>query len=207
MLSTLLRKMKQGQPVPWVFYHPDLKYQTPSIMAFMALLLIIISCANSTKINVTIFAITNLNSTGGHAVVNAQRFAIQEINAKGVLFNYYLNLEGTANRHPFRVRLVQLVYNNLQTILYTVHNIEGHSQKALLAALDICKYKSNKTSQHIYFPIILGASWSSLSTVMNPILGAYDMGQISAGATSILLSDTNRYPFFYRYLNNCSPQF
>ena len=54
----------------------------------------------------------------------------------------------------------------------------------------------------LYFPIVLGAPWSSLSTSTAPVLGTFDMGQISSGATSISLSDTNKYPYFYRLTNN-----
>ena len=57
------------------------------------------------------------------------------------------------------------------------------------------------TENNTYCPIILGSPWSSLSMAAAPILNAFDMGLISPGATSVLLSDTNEYPYFYRYLH------
>ena len=81
--------------------------------------------------------------------------------------------------------------------MHTVYNAGGDSQQALIAALDIIQYQS--TEDQIYYPIVLGAPWSSLSTATASVLGAFNMGQISAGATSIALSDTSRYPYFYRF--------
>ncbi len=43
-----------------------------------------------------------------------------------------------------------------------------------------------------------GCTWSSLSTIVSAAFGAFDMGQISSSATSISLSDTPSYRYFYR---------
>ena len=44
----------------------------------------------------------------------------------------------------------------------------------------------------------MGATASSLSAVSNPILSAFNWGQISSASTSVLLSDKSLYPTFYR---------
>ena len=129
----------------------------------------------STKKNLTFFAISNVGTdTSGRSVVGAQWLAIQEINNNtDLLSNYELKLE--------------------------VYDAAGDASFSLIQALDIANDHVS-TENNIYFPIVLGAPWSSISTSTNPVLGAFNMGQISGGATSIALSDTSKYPYFYRYL-------
>eukprot|EP01084_Bolivina_argentea_P163256 284044_1 len=124
----------------------------------------------SHKTNLTIFAITS-GSSSDSTTVGSQWLAIQEINNNSeLLSNYLLHLK--------------------------VVNVGEESRNAVIAALDLIKYKSTK--DHIYFPIVLGAPWSSLSTATAPVFAAYNMGQISASSTSIDLSNTDRYQYFYR---------
>ena len=68
----------------------------------------------------------------------------------------------------------------------------------MVHALNLIDLEDEMINQ-TYFPIVLGCPWSSLSTITSPALGAFENGQISSGATSIALSDTSRYPHFYRY--------
>ncbi len=82
---------------------------------------------------------------------------------------------------------------NLELLVY---DSEGTGSIALVKALHIIHTENERN--HTHFPIILGCPWSSLSTIVSPALGAFDMGQISSTATSISLSDTSAYPYFYR---------
>eukprot|EP01084_Bolivina_argentea_P317240 550023_1 len=123
------------------------------------------------KTNITICAITNLNIRSGYDATAAQWLAIQAINNDSKLLpNYHFQLQ--------------------------VFDTEGQMHTALLNTLNITQ--SQNKNHSIYFPIILGAPMSSLSTAINPLLGAFNMGQISAASTSISLSDTTKYPYFYR---------
>eukprot|EP01083_Nonionella_stella_P229338 811836_1 len=109
--------------------------------------------------------------TTGKSIVGAQWLAMQEIN-------------NNANLLP-NINLELVVYDS-----------EATGSIALLKALHIIFTENERN--HTHFPIILGCPWSSLSTMVSPALGAFDMGQISSGATSISLSDTSQYPYFYR---------
>eukprot|EP01084_Bolivina_argentea_P177958 307696_1 len=123
------------------------------------------------KLNITIFAISNTDATLGLSVVGGEWLALLEImNNSEILPGYSLNFE--------------------------VYNVHGDSQLAVIQALDIINKDSTENNTHL--PIILGAPWSSLSSSTALVLGAYNMGQISSSATSIALSDTNKYPYFYR---------
>ncbi len=83
------------------------------------------------------------------------------------------------------------------TLNLKVFDAEGDIQVTLRQTLEIIKYES--TEDHIYSPVILGHPWSSLCSTAAPILNAFNMGLISEAATSILLSDTNQFPYFYRF--------
>eukprot|EP01084_Bolivina_argentea_P278943 476775_1 len=122
------------------------------------------------KQEITIFAISNLDDNIGKSVVGAQWLGIEEINNDHNFFpNYSFNLQ--------------------------VFNCSRDHQQALLHALNVTTHTN--TPNNTYLPIILGAPWSSLSTAIAPLLGAFNIGQMSV-ATSITLSQTNKYPYFYR---------
>ena len=87
--------------------------------------------------------------------------------------------------------------------LYIVYDAANDAQTALLHALDIIETASDKNDDKLYFPIIFGAPWSSISIAIAPLLSAFNMGQISSSATSIALSDINRYPYFHRSVLFC----
>eukprot|EP01084_Bolivina_argentea_P282105 482821_1 len=72
----------------------------------------------------------------------------------------------------------------------------GSTHQVMVEVLNITQLEN--TDDNVYFPIILGAPWSIFSTLTAPVLGASNMGQISASATSVALSDTTLYPHFYR---------
>ena len=79
--------------------------------------------------------------------------------------------------------------------IYLVRDAAASSAQIIIETIDMIHFTSNET--HIYFPLVLGPLWSSLTVVMNPILGAYNKGQIGIG-TSTALSDSSQYPYFYR---------
>ena len=81
--------------------------------------------------------------------------------------------------------------------MYTVMDIKTDRQESLLIALEIAHKQNNE--QNITFPITQGAPWSKFSVLTNPILGVFNMGQISSSSTSDDLSNTNKYPYFYRF--------
>eukprot|EP01084_Bolivina_argentea_P318399 552153_1 len=157
-------------------------FEFTHLLWYMSLFVIIFILLNFTigEINsddpvlVTIFAITNnqsslgtgdVQNTGGHWL------AIQQINNNVSFLPGYI----------FELKVL---------------DAQKDPQEALEKALTVTKYKSNST--HIYFPLIIGPTWSSLCTSIAPILGIKHMGSISSGATSVVLSNTNKYPYFYR---------
>ena len=81
--------------------------------------------------------------------------------------------------------------------LYIAYDAEGQNTKALAHALTIIENEQDVTNT-TYFPIILGCPWSELSTITSPALESFENGQISSGSTSILLSDADTYPYFYK---------
>eukprot|EP01084_Bolivina_argentea_P182067 314389_1 len=122
-----------------------------------------------TTYQITMVSLSNFNAKSVSAVV-AQEFAIDEINKKNLLPNITLSL--------------------------TKFNANSDTHQVMIEALNIINF--DNTNDNVYFPIILGAPWSSLSTLTAPVLGAANMGQISSSATSIALSKTALYPYFYR---------
>eukprot|EP01084_Bolivina_argentea_P064457 117556_1 len=125
------------------------------------------------KEQITIFAISNYDDFAAKSTIGAQWIAFEEINANpNLLPNINLKVE------PF--------------------NSQSHRQIALVDAINVTNMYRYHSQTCTYFPLILGCGWSALSTATNPILGAFDMGQISASSTSIVLSETDKYPYFYR---------
>ena len=84
-------------------------------------------------------------------------------------------------------------------IVYNQTKSYKSGSRGILETMDMTQYESNET--HIYFPLILGMSGTTWSQRTNPILSSFNMGQISATATSVVLSDTDQFPTFYRYVN------
>ena len=125
------------------------------------------------KRNLTFLALADSKRSTG---VGIQWIATQEINNNPQLLpNYTLNLK---------------VFDTQQNVQHTLRQ-----------TLEIIELKSNE--DNIYFPIILGPAWSSLSSAAGPVLNTFNMGLISQSATSVLLSDTNEYPYFYRSSLSC----
>eukprot|EP01083_Nonionella_stella_P001232 3601_1 len=123
--------------------------------------------------NITFSAVSVLNTgTIGKSIVGAEWLAMQEI-----------------NENPNLLPNINLQLN--------VYDSAGSASQALVHTLDIINTARTQHNE-THFPIILGTPWSSLSSITNPALGAFAMGQISSGATSISLSDTSKYPYFYR---------
>ena len=98
--------------------------------------------------------------------------------------------------------------NNNSSILsnYTVNiqvfDTQGKINDALRQSVEIVSYET--TEDNLYFPIVLGPSWSILSASSAPVLNSFDIGLMSHFATSPLLSDTKEYPYFYRYILSLS---
>ena len=145
-----------------------------SFATYLCILLIsltITSCTSSNnKTNVIIVSIANTDE--GYVEREGWQLAINEINNNATFLP------------------------NIMLHLKTFYS-SGNRQEALLQALKIIQHqKSNAT--HIVFPIVLGASWSKMSVATNPLLSASNMAQISGSSSSIALSNTYQYPYFYR---------
>ena len=110
--------------------------------------------------------------------------------------------EGTVEPQGWQLAINEINDNatflpNITLHLKTFYS-SGNRQEALLQALKIIQHqKSNAT--HTVFPIVLGASWSKISAATNPLLSASNLAQISGSSSSIALSNTYKYPYFYRY--------
>ena len=126
--------------------------------------------ASPNQTNVIIACIINNNETEFEA--QGWELAIQEIN-------------DNSNFLPNIILHLQRFYTT------------GNRQEALLQALSIIQQqKYNGT--HVLFPIVLGSSWSEISATINPLFSALFMGQISGSSSSPALSNTAKYPYFYR---------
>eukprot|EP01084_Bolivina_argentea_P258488 435790_1 len=144
------------------------------------LLLHIVDSVITENISINIFAISNLmNGSGdGIAMYGAEWIAAQEINNNTDL---------------------------LPNVEFSLHRFdsENNPQRALIHAIAITEFES----ANVYnFPIILGCPWSSLSESAATVLNAYNMGLISSSATSVSLSNTKKYPYFYRTIPSDSLQ-
>ena len=134
------------------------------------------------KVVINMYAITT-SFTVGESLERGHQIAINEINADDTILNgYYLNL--------------------------TVLKSGDDSTQALLHALQI-SYTEESTNGNVWnnstaydFPIVLGCDWSSLSTVTAPTLSAFEWAQISSSSTSVILSETSSFSYFYRTIMN-----
>ena len=160
---------------------------------FFALLMQVVAViCNHDHATITIFEVaTDLNNSI-HGNVAGHFIAIDEINNNpDLLPNYTLNLQGLS--------LCQFILSyNLFTVycIYLVKDAQAQSSQIIIETINMIDFTSNETQ--IYFPLVLGPLFSSLTAIMNPILGAYNKGQIGVG-TSMALSDPSQYPYFYRY--------
>eukprot|EP01084_Bolivina_argentea_P257806 434431_1 len=145
---------------------------------FLIIFLIWIHVSKSQQ-TITLSAISELSSSVGKSIAGAQWLAIQEINNSTDLIPK-IHLE------------------------FEIYDSKGDGGEALVKALNITDVERRQNKTH--FPISLGCPWSSLSTITSPVLAAFNMGQISSSSTSVLLSDTSKYPYFYRTIPSDSLQ-
>ena len=132
---------------------------------------------------VNIFSLTTVSKNGlwGRDIVGAQRIYINEINENPSLFPNY-------------------------TFKLCVLDSDGSTIEALKHSLSIISFENklvfeslgNSTHRQVLLPIVLGAPWSSLSVATSPVLSGFNFAQISSSATSIQLSDTENFKYFYR---------
>ena len=149
----------------------------------LSLLLIHIEAQNNDddKITINIYAITTSFSVG-ESLQRGHEIAIDFLNDDpNMLSGYYLNL--------------------------TVLASGDDSTQALLHALSISYQEgggedTSFNNQSYDFPIVLGCDWSSLSTVTAPTLSAFEWAQISSSSTSVILSETSSFSYFYRTISN-----
>ena len=127
------------------------------------------------KIKINIHALTAIApDTPGGYIIGAQKLAINEINGNdSILSDYHLSL--------------------------VVSDTDENEQKCVSLSLGLTQDDIyNKQNDTISIPIVLGLTYSSLSIATNPILSTFNWAQISSGSTSVLLSNTESYPTFYR---------
>lgn len=130
---------------------------------------------NKTIIKIYAISTTTENGLAGQSIVPAQNISINDTNNNpDILPNHHL--------------ILQLL------------ECDGNPTNALKHAVGIIteNMSNNKNENVIICPIIMGPPWSSFAIRTSPVLGAYNYGQISSSATSIVLSDNNLYPFSYR---------
>lgn len=126
------------------------------------------------KTNINIYALTAITkSTPGGYIIGAQRLAIKEINSNNsILSNYNLSL--------------------------IVLDTDEEKPKAVKLSLGLTQIEHGTESTDINIPFVLGVTYSVLSITVNPILSAFNWAQISSASTSVLLSDKESYPTFFR---------
>ena len=160
--------------------------------------LLSITNGDDTVNNVTsidIYIINSLSSGSGKTISGAQYIAINEINNNpNILPNYKFNLiiydtEGDSN----------IAMQQTLNILRSTDYFYSSSQQC---------YQSSNTSNSssLMFPILLGVSRSSFSTLIASVLNSNYLGLMSAVSTSITLSDLETYPYFYRTISSDSLQ-
>lgn len=141
---------------------------------------------NKTTI-IRIYALTTI-TTGetGRSVVPAQQFYFDKVTNNHSRYLRNLNPNKT---YQFEIKTL---------------DAKGSSVGALKEALKIIKYEdnlilpTNDTHKMVLLPLVLGTPWSGLTTAAAPVLHGFNFGLISSGATSVALSDTGDYEFFYR---------
>eukprot|EP01084_Bolivina_argentea_P062281 113878_1 len=128
-----------------------------------------------------IYSITNSDQE----IIAAQNLAAKYINSHSDLLSNY----------EIEVVLLNADSSSVTALKHAVQIISNPSLPSLLL--------SNST---ILIPIILGCPWSSMTIMTAPALNAYNFGQISSSSTSIALSDTSIFSYFYRTIPDDSMQ-
>ena len=85
------------------------------------------------------------------------------------------------------------------TLQFESFDTQRNVQDTLRKTLEIVQRQSSKNNT--YCPIIVGPPWSSLAVTSAPVLNTFGMGLISESASSIALSDSNEYPYVYRFVH------
>ena len=136
--------------------------------------------ANKTVIN--IYALTTITlGEGGRGVVGSQRLHLDEINKNDSIFPDY----------EFTITPYDSQGDSVTALKYALQMIENEDNLIL-------NYSNETGYTEVTLPIVLGAPWSSLSVITAPALGGFNFGMVSSAATSVLLSETGDFPFFYR---------
>ena len=85
------------------------------------------------------------------------------------------------------------------TLKFRSFDTHRNVQDTLRKTLQIVRQESSVNDIHC--PIIVGPPWSSLAVTSAPVLNTFGMGLISESASSIALSDSNEYPYVYRFVH------
>ena len=158
-------------------------YQSLLMMSLLTVTPYIINAEEDTKTVINIYSITTSFSVGEELKRGHQMAIDQTNNNHSILSDYYLN--------------------------FTVLHSGDDSTQALLHALEISYDNTeeiNNDNLSVTVPIVLGCDWSSLSTVTAPTLSAFEWAQISSSSTSVILSETSSFRYFYRSVPSDSLQ-
>ena len=148
-------------------------------MHFLLQLLFWNALGNAEKnTSVNIYSFTSFTvSTTVRSIVAAQQLYLNELNANNT------------SKYKFNLIPLDIKGELVHSIKLSIQVLSNENQLII---------KENSTHLDVVLPIILGASYSSINVITVPIFSSSDFGQMSAASTSVVLSNSESYPFFYR---------
>lgn len=139
------------------------------------------------KTVVNIHALTTITQgETGRGIIAAQRLYLNQLNKN---ITQITNPDNIFYNYEFNLLPLDAAGDSVTAMKYAFQLL-AHENKLIRF--------ENSSYREVTIPLILGTPWSSLSAIASPILGGFNFGQISSATTSVELSDSENFPYFYR---------
>eukprot|EP01084_Bolivina_argentea_P307356 531245_1 len=154
---------------------------------------------------IDIYRLTRLDGTAAPSVSGSQWLALREINNNAELlpnYEFHLNYKVYTKENEFNSAL-----NHLLDLLHTIKTNQFSEtispQSCKCTDSNIVNGSNSTTNKPVtnitnILPIILGTIASGTSAFLSSVAGVSHVGLFSPTSTSVALSDTGSYPYFYR---------
>ena len=135
-----------------------------------------------TTVNIYSITTVSLSAIWGRDIVGAQRIYLNELNKNDSIFPNY----------TFELKVFDSNGSTIEALKHALYIIQ-HKDNLILNDSD-----GNNCNKQVLLPMVLGPPWSSMSAIATPVLSGFSFGQISSSSTSVQLSDTDSFAYFYR---------
>ena len=146
------------------------------------------------KTSVTIYSLTIFSEHEGYNILGAQQLYLQQFSNSNTSNKFSSN--NNSDNYEFNILPLDTNGDSVTTINLAL-DIAQNINNEECSKNQLIKFE-NSSYREVVLPLILGAPLSSLNAITVPLLSGFNFGQISSTSTSVLLSDSESYPYFYR---------